>query len=165
MGRFEETVEKWIWLALGIMILAVAALLILWFPFGRQTQELSLSPQRPQHKGELEALLRAPTSFRLKSAQERLESLRVSGEKRDPFLNRAEVEWVRFLETLSFNAPRLEGILYREGEPYVMVEGKLLGVGDRLEGLLVEHIGEDYVDFTKEGRPLRVKLLRGGGRP
>lgn len=152
------------WMALGLMILGVAALLILWFPFGRQAQELSLSRHRPQQKGELEDLARAAVPNKLKSARERLESLRVSGQKRDPFLNRAELEWVQFLETLSLNAPRPEGILQRDGEPYVMVGGKLFGVGDGVDGFLVEHIGEDYVEFTKEGKLLRVRLPWGGGK-
>jgi hypothetical protein len=164
MGRFEEALEKWMWMALGIMILGVAALLILWFPFGRQAQELSLSRHRPQQKADLEDLIRATAPRKLKTARERLESLRASGEKRDPFLNRAELEWVQFVETLSLNVPRLEGILHREGEPYVMVRGKLLGIGDGVDGFLVEHIGEDYVEFTKEGRLLRVRLPWGGGK-
>lgn len=165
MGRFEGAVEKWIWLGLGIMIIAVAGLLILWFPFGHQVQQLSLSRQRPQPTEDLETLMQVTDLHQQQSVKKSLESQRVSKEKRDPFLNRAEVEWVQFMEGLSLNPPRLEGILQRDGEPYVMVRGKLLGVGDGIDGFLVEHIGEDYVEFTKNGRPLRVRLQLGGGRP
>ncbi len=124
-----------------------------------------MSRHRPQHRAEFEDLFQAATQENLNSSKARLESLKASRQRRDPFLNRAESEWVRFVEAVSLNPPRPEGVLEREGERYVMIKGKLLGVGDAIEGFLVEEIGEDYVEFHKEGRPLRVKLYLGRGRP
>lgn len=153
------------WAALGMMILGVACLLILWFPFGHQAQDYTLSRQKPNHRHELDTLAGETAFEKPTPANQRLESLRASRHKRDPFLNRAEAEWVRFMDTISLNPPRPQGILQREGERYVMVGGKLLGVGDGIEGFLVEDIGEDYVQFAKQGKPLRVKLELGGGKP
>lgn len=165
MGHFEEVAERWIWAALGAMILAVAATLILWFPFERPGFEPGLSRGNPPETHTLGPELGQWQRAASNGAWARLERLRGRGPQRDPFLSPGEAQWARFVEQISAGVPRPQGVVEREGERFVLVRGRLLRVGDTVEGFQVVEIDSDSVVFDKDGRAVRVRLKQARGIP
>lgn len=163
--RFEPETERWIWAALGGLILAVAATLILWFPL-EKTEDVLLSPKdRGSDQHGSQALVALQESQTTGPGQERLARLRARFSQRDPFLSMAEAKWVQFLGELALRAPRLEGVLKKDGELFALIRGRLFRPGDQVEGFLIESIGPQWVELSKGGRLVQVRLKEPGGQP
>lgn len=165
MSLFDEDLEKLVWLALAGVIVGVAAVLIFWFPLERRietTEGLTFKPRK-------ESAEQFKAEEALRDLSRLMEEALRRGEKfdipRDPFLSRQEIKWLKFAEEVSLNPPTLQGVVEREGSRYALIKGKLLGVGERIEGFLIEGIESEMVVLSKEGKKVTVRLPRAGGLP
>lgn len=164
MGRFEERIERWIWPALGGLVVTVAAILIIWFPAPRwgEAPEMTGQVRSMTHQDVPQGVLS------IEAGNGTLED--VLGEQeirippRDPFLSKAEVKWIQFLEEISMRPPQVEGIVEREGQRFALIKGRLWKAGDRIEGFSIVRVGQEEVELNKEGKTVVVKLKTGGGR-
>jgi hypothetical protein len=57
-----------------------------------------------------------------------------------------------------FDSIKVQGIVYSAGHPVALINGKALGVGDRIEGVEVVSIGVSKVVLARSGEQRTFKL-------
>lgn len=71
--------------------------------------------------------------------------------KKDPF-------GIRLDESISYWDLKLQGIIHREGRGYALINGKLYGIGDSIDGGKIKAIERHSVIFLRDGRTEKISF-------
>lgn len=162
MALLEERIEKWIWPTLGVLVMLVAAVLIIWFPAPKwgEAPEIMRQAKPVSQPDSSQDILTIKDQKGLLEGE--LEGQNLRAPYRDPFLSKAELKWLHFLEEVSMRPPLVEGIMEREGQRFAFIKGMLWKAGDEIEGFSIVRVGQEEVELSKEGKRVVVKLKPGG---
>lgn len=71
--------------------------------------------------------------------------------KKDPF-------GIRLDESIAYGDLKLQGIIHREGRGYALINGKLYGIGDSIDGGKIKAIERHSVIFLRDGRTEKISF-------
>ncbi|MBW2039789.1 MAG: hypothetical protein JRI46_09360 [Deltaproteobacteria bacterium] len=127
--------------------------LILIFVWGPSPRPATSPPPKTLERTNEEATLKGDAGGDLVT-QEEIERYLLSIKERgykDPFLSRKEIEWDAFLSDLR-RYPLLQGIMVVGGKRVALLNGRVMKVGDIVDGYTIVRIDGDGVRLLKGKR-------------
>jgi type II secretory pathway component PulC len=136
--------NKYVALAVGILLSCVIAYNIYFFYTKNKRAGVSEVKSKPP-------VAEAIYNNKYALSEKRFEPKDKGEWKKDPF-------GIRLDESISYGGLKLQGIIHREGRGYALINGKLYGIGDSIDGGKIKAIERRSVIFLRDGRTEKISF-------